>query len=107
MEEASAVDQYLVCGEDYKTIRNAVAKMVMEGKVDGVEETCEVMLPHFLISNNSRLFCRILVYVGVLLCPHRGAKVDNITQQFTFCWRCTEKSPRSTEKLLTCIPNLR
>ena len=42
------MDQYLVCGEDYKTIRNAVAKEVMEGKVDGLEETCEVMLHHFL-----------------------------------------------------------
>ncbi|XP_042360235.1 E3 ubiquitin-protein ligase rnf213-alpha [Plectropomus leopardus] len=40
-EEATPVDQYLVCGEDYKTIRNAVAKAVMEGKVDGLDETCE------------------------------------------------------------------
>ncbi|XP_034566958.1 E3 ubiquitin-protein ligase rnf213-alpha [Notolabrus celidotus] len=40
-DEATPVDQYLVCGEDYKTIRNAVAKVVMEGKVDGLEETCE------------------------------------------------------------------
>uniref|UniRef100_A0A665VK89 Uncharacterized protein n=1 Tax=Echeneis naucrates TaxID=173247 RepID=A0A665VK89_ECHNA len=36
-------NQYLVCGEDYKTIRNAVAKVVMEGKVDGLEEACEVI----------------------------------------------------------------
>ncbi|XP_037649475.1 E3 ubiquitin-protein ligase rnf213-alpha isoform X2 [Sebastes umbrosus] len=40
-EEATPIDQFLVCGEDYKTIRNAVAKGVMEGKVDGLEETCE------------------------------------------------------------------
>ncbi|KAM6966144.1 LOW QUALITY PROTEIN: E3 ubiquitin-protein ligase rnf213-alpha-like [Tautogolabrus adspersus] len=40
-EEAAPIDQYLVCGEDYKTIRNAVAKVVMEGKVDGLDETCE------------------------------------------------------------------
>ncbi|XP_029363545.1 E3 ubiquitin-protein ligase rnf213-alpha [Echeneis naucrates] len=40
-EEATPIDQYLVCGEDYKTIRNAVAKVVMEGKVDGLEEACE------------------------------------------------------------------
>ncbi|XP_023265809.1 E3 ubiquitin-protein ligase RNF213 [Seriola lalandi dorsalis] len=40
-EEATPIDQYLVCGEDYKTIRNAVAKGVMEGKVDGLDEACE------------------------------------------------------------------
>ncbi|XP_075942052.1 E3 ubiquitin-protein ligase rnf213-alpha-like isoform X1 [Anarhichas minor] len=40
-EEATPTDQYLVCGEDYKTIRNAVAKAVMEGKVNGLDETCE------------------------------------------------------------------
>ncbi|XP_051243364.1 LOW QUALITY PROTEIN: E3 ubiquitin-protein ligase rnf213-alpha-like [Dicentrarchus labrax] len=40
-EEATPIDQYLVYGEHYKTIRNAVAKVVMEGKVDGLDETCE------------------------------------------------------------------
>ncbi|XP_042247797.1 E3 ubiquitin-protein ligase rnf213-alpha [Thunnus maccoyii] len=39
-EEATPIDQYLVCGEDYKTIRNAVAKGIMEGKVEGLDETC-------------------------------------------------------------------
>lgn len=41
-EEATPIDQYLVCGEHYKTIREAVAKVVMEGKVDGLDVTCEV-----------------------------------------------------------------
>lgn len=49
-EEAAPIDQYLVCGEHYKTIRNAVAKGIMEGKVDGLDETCEVMLHHFLVA---------------------------------------------------------
>ncbi|KAE8283229.1 E3 ubiquitin-protein ligase rnf213-alpha [Larimichthys crocea] len=40
-EEATPIDQYLVCGEHYKTIREAVAKVVMEGKVDGLDVTCE------------------------------------------------------------------
>ncbi|XP_071329691.1 E3 ubiquitin-protein ligase rnf213-alpha [Trachinotus anak] len=40
-EEETPIDQYLVCGEDYKTIRNAVAKGMMEGKVDRLDETCE------------------------------------------------------------------
>ncbi|XP_038557039.1 E3 ubiquitin-protein ligase rnf213-alpha [Micropterus salmoides] len=40
-EEATQIDQYLVCGENYKTIRNAVAKGLMEAKVDGLDQTCE------------------------------------------------------------------
>lgn len=40
-KEATPIDVYLVCGEDYKTIRNAVAKVLMEGKVDGLDEACE------------------------------------------------------------------
>ncbi|XP_014912893.1 E3 ubiquitin-protein ligase RNF213 isoform X2 [Poecilia latipinna] len=40
-EETPPVDHYLVCGNDYKTIREAVAKTVMEGKVEGLDEACE------------------------------------------------------------------
>ncbi|XP_040919421.1 E3 ubiquitin-protein ligase rnf213-alpha isoform X2 [Toxotes jaculatrix] len=40
-EEATKIDQYLVCGEDYKTIRNALARGLLESKVDGLDETCE------------------------------------------------------------------
>ncbi|KAK2833428.1 hypothetical protein Q5P01_017317 [Channa striata] len=40
-EDATPIDQYLVCGEGYQTIRNAVANVVMEGKVDGLDKTCE------------------------------------------------------------------
>uniref|UniRef100_A0AAX7TSP4 RING-type E3 ubiquitin transferase n=1 Tax=Astatotilapia calliptera TaxID=8154 RepID=A0AAX7TSP4_ASTCA len=40
-EEVTPIDQYLVCGEDYKTIRNAVAKVVMEAKLDGLDERCK------------------------------------------------------------------
>nr|XP_046270196.1 E3 ubiquitin-protein ligase rnf213-alpha isoform X2 [Scatophagus argus] len=40
-EEATPIDQYLVCGVHYQTIRNAVAKGVVEGKVHRLDETCE------------------------------------------------------------------
>ncbi|XP_029944697.1 E3 ubiquitin-protein ligase rnf213-alpha-like isoform X2 [Salarias fasciatus] len=40
-EEAVPVDQYLVCGEDYKTIRDAVGKGFMEGTTDELDEACE------------------------------------------------------------------
>lgn len=52
------VDQYLVCGENYQSIRNAVANGVMEARVDKLDETCEVMLHLFvgsyLISDHAR-----------------------------------------------------
>ncbi|KAJ7989846.1 hypothetical protein DPEC_G00308720 [Dallia pectoralis] len=38
---SSQIDQFLVCGEDYKTIRDAVAKAMMDGKVDGLDQACE------------------------------------------------------------------
>lgn len=41
-EDVSPVDQYLVCGEHYKTIRDAVAKVVLEGQADELDKTCEV-----------------------------------------------------------------
>ncbi|XP_017280867.1 E3 ubiquitin-protein ligase rnf213-alpha [Kryptolebias marmoratus] len=40
-EDTSPIDQYLVCGEDYKTIREAVAKINLEGKVERLDEVCE------------------------------------------------------------------
>lgn len=71
-EEATPIDHYLVCGEHYKTIRNAVEKVVMEGKVDGLDETCAVMLHHFLVGNwaphiRILLVHYVHVYTGILL----------------------------------------
>uniref|UniRef100_A0A3P8YEE8 RING-type E3 ubiquitin transferase n=1 Tax=Esox lucius TaxID=8010 RepID=A0A3P8YEE8_ESOLU len=40
-DNSSQIDQFLVCGEDYKTIRDAVAKAMMDGKVDGLDQACE------------------------------------------------------------------
>ena len=36
------MDQYLVYGEEYKTVREAVAKASMEGTVQGVDKALEV-----------------------------------------------------------------
>ncbi|KAK7926008.1 hypothetical protein WMY93_008318 [Mugilogobius chulae] len=35
------MDLFLVCGPEYQTIRNAVAEVLMNGSVDGLDETCE------------------------------------------------------------------
>lgn len=36
------MDQYLVYGEEYKAVRDAVAKAVVDGDVEQIEEVCEV-----------------------------------------------------------------
>lgn len=36
------MDQYLVYGEDYKTVREAVAKAVMEGRTQSIDEAIQV-----------------------------------------------------------------
>lgn len=57
-----------MCGEDYKTVRNAVAHVVVEGRVDGLEEACEVRLVgnklQFACSRSSLVFV-LLVVVGL------------------------------------------
>ncbi|XP_067087748.1 E3 ubiquitin-protein ligase rnf213-alpha-like [Osmerus mordax] len=40
-QDDSLIDQYLVCGEDYKAVRDAVAKVMMEGKAKRLDAACE------------------------------------------------------------------
>ncbi|XP_054615147.1 E3 ubiquitin-protein ligase rnf213-alpha isoform X2 [Dunckerocampus dactyliophorus] len=40
-EEATSVDQYLLCGRSYKTIRDACAKAIAEGRMDDLDEICQ------------------------------------------------------------------
>ncbi|XP_036388951.1 E3 ubiquitin-protein ligase rnf213-alpha-like [Megalops cyprinoides] len=40
-EDGGHMDQYLVCGEDYRTIRDAVARATVECRTDGVDAVCE------------------------------------------------------------------
>ncbi|KAI9999585.1 hypothetical protein NQD34_018379 [Periophthalmus magnuspinnatus] len=39
--EEAPMDLFLVCGPEYQTIRNAVAKVILDGTVDGLDQTCE------------------------------------------------------------------
>lgn len=60
------MDQYVVYGEEYKAVRDAVAKAVKDGAahVDKIEEVCEVQysfstttnVPHTLF-HNFKGFC--------------------------------------------------
>lgn len=38
------MDQYLVYGQDYKTVRESVAKAVIEGKAQIIDEAIEVFV---------------------------------------------------------------
>ncbi|XP_046895107.1 E3 ubiquitin-protein ligase rnf213-alpha isoform X2 [Hypomesus transpacificus] len=40
-QDDSLIDQYLVCGEDYKAVRDAVAKVMVEGKAKRWDAACE------------------------------------------------------------------
>lgn len=41
-EHEGHVDQYLVYGDNYKTVREAVAKAVIEGKAQSIDEAIKV-----------------------------------------------------------------
>lgn len=46
------MDQFLVYGDEYKSVRDAVAKAVVDGDVEQIEEVCEVLkfdLPNSLL----------------------------------------------------------
>ncbi|KAK0137548.1 E3 ubiquitin-protein ligase rnf213-alpha [Merluccius polli] len=40
-QEGSPIDHFLVCGDDYKTIRDALAKVLFEGRVNALDEAYE------------------------------------------------------------------
>ncbi|CAL8303834.1 unnamed protein product [Merluccius merluccius] len=40
-QKGSPIDHFLVCGEDYKTIRDALAKVLLEGRVNALDEAYE------------------------------------------------------------------
>lgn len=47
-EDGGQVDKYLVYGEEYKAVRDAVAKAVVDGSIEKIEDVCEVTELHFL-----------------------------------------------------------
>lgn len=40
------MDQYLVYGDEYKAVRDAVARAVVDSNVEQIEEVCEVFNRH-------------------------------------------------------------
>uniref|UniRef100_A0A8C7Y3G1 RING-type E3 ubiquitin transferase n=1 Tax=Oryzias sinensis TaxID=183150 RepID=A0A8C7Y3G1_9TELE len=78
-EETIQIDQYLVYGEDYRTIREAVAKVMMEGKVEGLEEVCKVRFCH----------CPLVSYFHVKEKAFAKALVTNNLGPLTVCPRAS------------------
>ncbi|CAI5684999.1 unnamed protein product [Oreochromis niloticus] len=44
-EDGGLMDQYLVYGEEYKAVRDAVAKALVDGNIEQIEEVCECGRP--------------------------------------------------------------
>ncbi|XP_046722736.1 E3 ubiquitin-protein ligase rnf213-alpha isoform X2 [Silurus meridionalis] len=41
-KNSGQIDQYLACGMEYKAIRDAVAKAMLDGKMEKIDKTCEI-----------------------------------------------------------------
>lgn len=52
-EEGSQIDQYLACGMDYKTIRDAVAKAMLDCNMNGIQKAIEVFIYSFTRTHNT------------------------------------------------------
>lgn len=55
-EDGGLIDQFLMYGDEYKTVRDAVAKALMDGDVDQIEEVLEVCF-YFLNVHSSSFKC--------------------------------------------------
>uniref|UniRef100_A0A6Q2YDT1 RING-type E3 ubiquitin transferase n=1 Tax=Esox lucius TaxID=8010 RepID=A0A6Q2YDT1_ESOLU len=45
-QDGCQIDQYLVCGENYKTIRDMVGKAIVEGRIKEIDQACKVLKAH-------------------------------------------------------------
>uniref|UniRef100_A0A8C9W293 Ring finger protein 213a n=1 Tax=Scleropages formosus TaxID=113540 RepID=A0A8C9W293_SCLFO len=61
------MDQYLVHGEQYKDVREAVAKAVIETKMEGIDEACEVT------SASPRILYLLLALFREVTCLYKAA----------------------------------
>lgn len=49
-EVGPSIDQFLVCGEDYKAFRNAITTVMLRGQFDQLDETYKVTMSVFFFS---------------------------------------------------------
>lgn len=55
------MDQFLVYGDEYKTVREAVAKALMDGEVEQIEEVLEVFLYYFTVQSSFQVWLRLFL----------------------------------------------
>uniref|UniRef100_A0A8C7LM14 RZ-type domain-containing protein n=1 Tax=Oncorhynchus mykiss TaxID=8022 RepID=A0A8C7LM14_ONCMY len=79
-EDGSQIDQYLVCGEDYKTIRDVVAKAILEGKIKDIDRACKGSS----CPNNKRTIYLLLALFREVTCLYRAAN-PNLHPNSEFC----------------------
>uniref|UniRef100_A0A4W5LL64 Uncharacterized protein n=1 Tax=Hucho hucho TaxID=62062 RepID=A0A4W5LL64_9TELE len=79
-QDGSQIDQYLVCGEDYKTIRDVVAKAILEGKMKEIDCACKGST----CPNNKRTMYLLLALFREVTCLYRAAN-PNLHPNSEFC----------------------
>uniref|UniRef100_A0A674BD48 Ring finger protein 213a n=1 Tax=Salmo trutta TaxID=8032 RepID=A0A674BD48_SALTR len=76
----SQIDQYLVCGEDYKTIRDVVAKAILEGTIKEIDRACKGST----CPKNKRTMYLLLALFREVTCLYREAN-PNLHPKSEFC----------------------
>uniref|UniRef100_A0A674BBP2 RING-type E3 ubiquitin transferase n=1 Tax=Salmo trutta TaxID=8032 RepID=A0A674BBP2_SALTR len=74
------IDQYLVCGEDYKTIRDVVAKAILEGTIKEIDRACKGST----CPKNKRTMYLLLALFREVTCLYREAN-PNLHPKSEFC----------------------
>ncbi|XP_041755240.2 E3 ubiquitin-protein ligase rnf213-alpha-like [Coregonus clupeaformis] len=79
-QDGSQIDQYLVCGEGYKTIRDVVAKAILEGKIKEIDCACEGST----CPKGKRTVYLLLALFREVTCLYRAAN-HNLRPNSEFC----------------------
>nr|XP_023992641.1 E3 ubiquitin-protein ligase rnf213-alpha-like [Salvelinus alpinus] len=79
-QDGSQIDQYLVCGGDYKTIRDVVAKAILEGKIKEIDRACKGSS----CPKNKRAMYLLLALFREVTCLYRAAN-PNLRPNSEFC----------------------
>ncbi|KAM9519265.1 E3 ubiquitin-protein ligase rnf213-alpha-like [Salvelinus alpinus] len=79
-QDGSQIDQYLVCGGDYKTIRDVVGKAILEGKIKEIDRACKGSS----CPKNKRTMYLLLALFREVTCLYRAAN-PNLHPNSEFC----------------------
>ncbi|XP_019896923.2 E3 ubiquitin-protein ligase rnf213-alpha isoform X2 [Esox lucius] len=71
-QDGCQIDQYLVCGENYKTIRDMVGKAIVEGRIKEIDQACKASS----CPQNTRTLYLLLILFREVTCLYRTANHD-------------------------------